>query len=114
MRDGAETAAEIVQSDDCELRDATIYCSDTCTSGVFVGFGHGVTDASTNIRLSGLDILGIPANGTGIVLDRTNSCAVSDNRLVNAVNGSGAQGIYVTNSLDCVLSQNDTRLVTTP
>lgn len=113
-RDGAPTVVDIVQSSDCELRDATVLCSSSCTSGVFVGFGHGDTGPSSNIRLTGLDILGIPAGGTGITLDRTNACVVSDNRLVAAVPDSGATGISVTESLGCVLEGNDTRLVTTP
>lgn len=113
-RAGAPAVVDVVQSTDCELRDATILCSSTCTSGVFVGFGHGNTGPSSNIRLSGLDILGIPANGTGIILDRTNACTVPGNRLVAAVADSGATGISVTESLGCVLEGNDTRLVTTP
>jgi hypothetical protein len=110
----AQTVVEIVQASDCELRDATVACGDSCSSGVFVGFGHGATGASSNIRVSGLDVLGIPANGTGITLGRTQSCVISGCRLTAGAPSSKTCGISITDSVGCVLDGNDTRLVTTP
>ena len=101
------TAVEFLQSTDCDLRDATVVCSPASTTGIKVGFGNGSTGPSDRIRISGVTVMGIPGNGTGIVLDRTQSCVVAFNTCLRASNAQPTYGISATGAPNCLIDQNN-------
>lgn len=105
-------AVSIAASTDCEIADTTVACSDEAgATGIVVTDGSG---PSERVRIAGVSILGIPDTGTGVSLNRVNTCTVASTTFLRKEAATGTTGILTAVCRNCVLEQNDMLYVDTP
>jgi hypothetical protein len=106
---------QIFSSTDCEVRDATVICSGAGSgTGVYVGSANTTLAPTDRIRISGVSIIDIADGWIGLLLRGANSCVVASNTFLRAPSTANAGAIYVDDSYNCVLDQNNTLSVDTP
>jgi hypothetical protein len=105
----------IFSSTDCEVRDATVICSTTGSgTAIMIGSKNTTLPPTDRIHISGVSVIDIPDEWIGVLLQEANACVVASNTFLSAPSAVNTAAVYVTESYNCILDQNNTLSVDTP
>jgi hypothetical protein len=106
---------DIFSSTDCAVKDATVICSGAGSgTGIYVGSANTTLAPTDRIHISGVSVIDIAQDWGGIVLQGANSCVAASNTFLRAPSATNANAIYVSDSDNCILDNNNTLSVDTP